>query len=199
MVDIRPVTLPNAADVVAAIEAEVAERGADGAYLNGWDALLQNGLPDQTLALLDGIVPETALVIVHNSGRKAYFDSAAAARVGITRDTPDPKGASYGRDSNGDLNGTAEEIQAVFPLLSVAIQPSDYPAMLRAELARLNRAGLTTCSEMASTRSSDRWSSRCTFQGDAGCRHHPRRLRGSPARASPRRPPAAARTRRRHT
>lgn len=149
MVDIRPVTLPEADDVVAAIKAEVAKRGADGAYLNGWDALLQHGLPDPTLAWLDGIAPENALVIVHNSGHKAYFNSAAAARVGITRDTPDPKGASYGRDANGDLNGTAEEIQAVFPLLSGAIQPSDYPAMLHAELARLNRAGLTTCSEMA--------------------------------------------------
>jgi predicted amidohydrolase YtcJ len=149
MVDIRPVTLPNADDVVAAIKAEVAKRGADGAYLNGWDALLQHGLPDPTLAWLDGMAPETALVIVHNSGHKAYFNSAAAARVGLTRDTPDPKGAKYGRDANGDLNGTAEEIQAVFPLLAGAIQPSDYPAMLRAELARLNRAGLTTCSEMA--------------------------------------------------
>lgn len=149
MVDIRPVTLPEAGDVVAAIEAEVAKRGADGAYLNGWDALLQNGLPDPTLAWLDGIAPETALVIVHNSGHKAYFNSAAAARVGLTRDTPDPKGASYGRDSHGDLNGIAQEIQAVFPLLTGAIQPSDYPAMLREELARLNRAGLTTCSEMA--------------------------------------------------
>ncbi|WP_006244365.1 amidohydrolase [Mycolicibacterium tusciae] len=149
MVDIRPVTLPEADDVVAAIQAEVAKRGADGAYLNGWDALLQHGLPDPTLEWLDGVAPATALVIVHNSGHKAYFNSAAAARVGLTRDTPDPKGASYGRDANGELNGSAQEIGAVFPLLSGAIQPSEYPAMLRAELARLNRAGLTTCSEMA--------------------------------------------------
>jgi predicted amidohydrolase YtcJ len=88
-------------------------------------------------------------VIIHNSGHKAYFNSAAATRAGLTRDTPDPKGASYGRDANGDLDGTAEEIQAVFSVLTGAIQPSDYPAMLRAELVRLNRAGLTTCSEMA--------------------------------------------------
>ena len=37
----------------------------------------------------------------------------------------------------------------MFSLLGGAIQPSDYPAMLRAEMARLNRGGLTTCSEMA--------------------------------------------------
>ncbi|MBZ1507695.1 hypothetical protein J6K59_10795, partial [Leuconostoc mesenteroides] len=44
IVDIRPVTLPQAEEVLAAIRAEVAKRGADGAFLNGWDPLLQHGL-----------------------------------------------------------------------------------------------------------------------------------------------------------
>lgn len=149
MVDIRPVTLPDAGAVVDAIRREVAARGADGAYLNGWDSLLQPGLPEPTLAWLDSEAPDTPLVIVHNSGHKAYFNSAAAQRVGLTHDTPDPKGAKYGRDPDGNLDGTAEETGAVFSLLTGAISPTDYPAMLRAELRRLNRAGLTTCSEMA--------------------------------------------------
>jgi predicted amidohydrolase YtcJ len=149
MVDIRPVTMRNPDDVVDAMTREVAKRGADGAYLNGWDALLQNGLPEPTLAWLNGVAPDSPLVIVHNSGHRAYFNSAAAARVGLTRDTPDPKGAKYGRDANGDLDGTAEETAAVFGMLAGAIEPSDYPAMLLAECARLNRGGLTTCSEMA--------------------------------------------------
>ena len=149
MVDIRPVTVRDPDAVVAAIRNEVATRGSDGAYLNGWDPLLQPGVPEPTLAWLDAQAPDTPLVIVHNSGHKAYFNSAAARRVGLTRDTPDPKGSRYGRDANGDLDGTAEEIQAVFPLLGGALQPGDFPDMLRAECARLNRAGLTTCSEMA--------------------------------------------------
>src|SRR6201991_2375100 len=82
MVDIRPVTMPRADDVVAAIKAEVAKRGADGAYLNGWDPLLQNGLPEPTLEWLNGIAPDSALVIIHNSGHKAFFNSAAAVRTG---------------------------------------------------------------------------------------------------------------------
>ena len=149
IVDIRPVTLGSAADVVQAIHREVAKRGPAGAYLNGWDALLQPGLPQPTLAWLDDIAPDGPLVIIHNSGHKAFFNSRAAARGGLNRDTEDPKGASYGRDANGDLDGTAEEIGAVFPLLGGAIQAGDYPDMLRAECARLNQAGLTTCSEMA--------------------------------------------------
>jgi predicted amidohydrolase YtcJ len=149
IVDIRPVTIANADDAVAAIHREVANRGAVGAYLNGWDALLQHGLPQPTLAWLDGVAPDSPLVIIHNSGHKAFFNSRAAQLNGLTRETPDPKGAKYGRDANGELDGTAEEIAAVFPLLAAAIQADSYPAMLLAECARLNRAGLTTCSEMA--------------------------------------------------
>ncbi|OCB33681.1 amidohydrolase [Mycobacterium malmoense] len=149
IVDIRPVTIREADDVVAAVRREVAARGAAGAYLNGWDPLLQDGLPQPTLAWLDEIAPGGPLVIIHNSGHKAYFNSHAAKRAGLTRDTPDPKGARFGRDARGDLDGTAEETGAVFPLLAGAIAPADYPAMLLAECARLNRAGLTTCSEMA--------------------------------------------------
>jgi predicted amidohydrolase YtcJ len=149
MVDIRPVTMRDVDAVVGAIHAEVAKRGADGAYLNGWDPLLQQGLPEPTLGWLNDIAPDTPLVIVHNSGHKVFFNSAAAARAGVTRETPDPKGAKFGHDADGELDGTGEETGAVFPLLSGAIAPSDYPAMLHAELGRLNKVGLTTCSEMA--------------------------------------------------
>ncbi|MCV7428826.1 amidohydrolase [Mycobacterium montefiorense] len=149
IVDIRPVTIPGADDVVAAIRREVARRGSAGAYLNGWDALLQSNLPDPALTWLDDIAPDSPLVIIHNSGHKAFFNSHAAQLNGLTRDTPDPKGAKYGRDAEGNLDGTAEEIAAVFPLLGAAIEADSYPAMLLAECARLNRAGLTTCSEMA--------------------------------------------------
>src|SRR5258705_4936572 len=117
MVDIRPVTLPKADDVVDAVNAEVAKRGADGAYLNGWDPLLQNGLPEPTLNWLNGLAPPTPLVIVHNSGHKVFFNAAAAARSGGTRDTPDPKGAKVGHDADGELDGTGEGTGAVFGLL----------------------------------------------------------------------------------
>ena len=149
IVDIRPVTMGSAADVVDAVRREAADRGADGAYLNGWDPLLQNGLPEPTLECLNRIAPDGTVVIMHNSGHKAFFNSHAARQAGLTRDTPDPKGAKYGRDANGDLDGSAEETGAVFPLLTGAIKPADYPAMLSAECARLNQAGLTMCSEMA--------------------------------------------------
>ncbi|TSE00708.1 amidohydrolase family protein [Skermania sp. ID1734] len=148
-VDIRPVTLRSAEEVVAAIRKEVELRGADGAYAVGWDALLQRGLPEPSLAWLDEMAPDTPLVIMHNSGHLAYFNSVVARQTGLTRDTPDPKGAAYGHDANGDLDGTAFETAAVFPLLTPVLDPATFPQHLRAEGARLNRAGITTCSEMA--------------------------------------------------
>jgi hypothetical protein len=68
IVDIRPVTIRGADDVVAAVRRETATRCADGAYLNGWDPLLQPGLPEPTLPWLDEIAPDGPLVIIHNSG-----------------------------------------------------------------------------------------------------------------------------------
>ena len=136
IVDVRPVTMPAADTVLAAVGDEVARRGASGAYLNGWDPLLQLGLPDPTLAWLDAQAPDTPLVIVHNSGHEAYFNSAAARQHGLDRDTPDPKGAKYGRDATGELDGTAEETGAVFTLIGGAIDPNGYPGMLLAECAR---------------------------------------------------------------
>ena len=77
----------------------------------------RTGCRSRRLAWLDDIAPDGPLVIIHNSGHKAFFNSRAARLNGLTRDTPDPKGAKYGRDANGELDGTAEEIGAVFPLL----------------------------------------------------------------------------------
>ena len=49
IVDIPPVTVRHADDVVAAVGREVKTRAAAGACLNGWVPLLQPGLPEPTL------------------------------------------------------------------------------------------------------------------------------------------------------
>ncbi|MGV0626973.1 amidohydrolase [Mycolicibacter minnesotensis] len=148
MLDIRPVTLIDADTVVDRVRSEVTARGEAGAYAYGWDPLLQPGLPEPTLAWLDGIAAHTPLVIVHNSAHKAFFNSVAAGQAGLSRETPDPPGAKYGRDETGELDGTAEETAALIPLVGAAMFPADAADLLRAECVRLNRAGLTTCSEM---------------------------------------------------
>lgn len=149
-VDIRPVTVSQADDVVATIRQAVAER-PHGAYLNGWDPLLQAGLPAPTLDWLDGIAPATPLVIIHNSGHSAYFNSEAASAAGIDKHTPDPTGARYGRTASGELDGSGYETAAIFTIAApgLAAARSTYPENLAAELGRLNAAGITTVADMA--------------------------------------------------
>ena len=84
MVDIRPVTVTDADQIVAIVRAEVDKRGDAGAYLVGWDALLQPGLPEPSLAWLDGIAPSTPLVIIHNSGHKPSSTRSPVATSGST-------------------------------------------------------------------------------------------------------------------
>lgn len=147
--DIRPMTVATGAEVMELIRAAVADAGPDGAFLNGWDGLLQTGLPEPSRALLDELSPDLPLTIGHNSGHAAYFNSAASDQVGLTRDTPDPAGASYGRDAAGELDGTAIETAAVMrvfgPILTGDV---DFTALIAAETARLNAVGVTTATEL---------------------------------------------------
>ncbi|ATI34361.1 amidohydrolase [Rhodococcus sp. H-CA8f] len=150
VVDIRPATIAEADAVVAAVVDTVRSRGAAGASLNGWDPLLQKGLPDPTIDWLDSVAPEYPLVIMHNSGHVAYFNTAAAVQAGITRDTPDPIGGSYGHDATGALDGAAYEMPAVFAVAGHAVTiGDDFPALVAAECARLNAAGITTIAELS--------------------------------------------------
>ncbi|PTR30281.1 hypothetical protein C8K36_102129 [Rhodococcus sp. OK519] len=152
VVDIRPVTVPDADGVLAAIDKAVALAGPEGAVLNGWDPLLQKGLADPTLQWMNELSPDKPLIIMHNSGHAAYFNSLAAAAAGVTRDTPDPEGARFGRDSEtGELDGVAFESAAVIaiagPVLASAAER--FPELIAAESARMNAVGVTTVSEMA--------------------------------------------------
>src|ERR1700687_144996 len=78
MVDIRPVTMRNANDVVDAIRREVARRGPAGAYLIGWDPLLQGGLPQATREWLGPTGPGPPLVGI------PHFGGAGRGRAGAS-------------------------------------------------------------------------------------------------------------------
>lgn len=150
VVDIRPVLIPDADGVLAAVRAAVADASGP-VYANGWDALLQRGLPDPDMHLLDEIAGSIPLVVIHNSGHSAYFNRAAALAAGIDRTTPDPAGASFGHDENGDLTGVALEAAAVekviAPLLAAAQQ--QLPRLLLAHLRDLAARGITTVSDLS--------------------------------------------------
>jgi predicted amidohydrolase YtcJ len=150
VVDIRPVAIPDADGVLARLRSALAD--ADGAvFANGWDGLLQRGLPDPDVRFLDELAGEVPLVVIHNSGHSAYFNGAAALAAGVDGSTPDPVGASFGRDADGALTGVALEAAAVelmvAPLLATAQQRM--PQLLLTHLRDLASRGITTVSDLS--------------------------------------------------
>lgn len=150
VIDIRPVIIPDADTVMASIRAAIDSR-PKGVIANGWDPLLQHGLTNPTLSSLDELAGAVPLVILHNSGHSVFFNSAAAQLAGITRDTPDPAGASYSRDENGELTGIGLEAAAVFaiagPFLNNAY--AEFDQLIAADLRRANEVGVTTLCDMS--------------------------------------------------
>lgn len=149
-VDIRPTLVRDADDVMGILRREVARSGSDGAYLIGWDPLLQRGLPNLDSAFLDDLAPGTPLAILHNSLHSVYFNSAAATAAGVDASTSDPPGATWGRDAHGRLTGVGYETGTILTILAPALNSvGDLTERLRAESARLNAVGVTTSSDMS--------------------------------------------------
>jgi predicted amidohydrolase YtcJ len=88
------------------------------------------------LAELDAVAPDHPLVLIHRSGHEATLNSAALARIGYTRDTPDPEGGYLGRNADGALTGILAE-NAMAPLARAQPEPD---AAGHAELLRLTSA-----------------------------------------------------------
>lgn len=112
----------------------------------GWDPIMMRGLAPPTLEELDELSPDKPLVILTQAMHEAFANSAALAAAGISRDTQDPPGGSFGRSEAGELTGEVLEVNAINYLLRALPAP---PAaltelILRWQLAEYARAGITT-------------------------------------------------------
>lgn len=155
VVDIRSVIVTSADEVWGKITGALAN-GSGSVLASGWDPLLQTGLENPTMASLDELAGGIPLVIFHNSGHTAYFNSAAAERSGVDSATPDPSGASFSRDEAGELTGRANETAAVGRISGPALASSqaEFPDLLVQHLRHANSRGVTTMAELAFEESS---------------------------------------------
>lgn len=102
---------------------EVLEALAKAKPIDGWimgrqyDPSLVPGMPDLTRDELDKIHPDKPVFVMNASMHWAYVNSKALEAAGVSDDTPDPKGGSYGR-KDGRLTGTVGEIAAMKPFLA---------------------------------------------------------------------------------
>ncbi len=112
----------------------------------GWDPVMVPDLDPPTLRELDELSPEKPFVILTQMGHEAFANSAALRESGITKDTPDPPGAAFGRDDNGELTGAVLEVNAINYLLRAlpALPPAVTALILRLKLADYARGGFTT-------------------------------------------------------
>ncbi|MFE3542953.1 amidohydrolase [Nocardia sp. NPDC059177] len=151
-IDVRPFTVPTGAGVWQKLADAVATTPkGEPIVLNGIDLLLQTDLRLPTRAQLDRIAPDHPVIVVTNSGHAAYANSSAFALAGITRDTPDPIGAEFVHDADGELTGEVREAAAIIALYSPFAAAAGTGALdnVRWAYTQLAQAGIATASEHA--------------------------------------------------
>lgn len=90
---------------------------------SGYDDSLLVEARHPTRVDLDAVSREVPLIARHASGHLLVANSAAIARAGLTRDTPDPEGGVIRRGADGEPDGVMEE-QAMLPFLAMLARPS---------------------------------------------------------------------------
>jgi predicted amidohydrolase YtcJ len=91
---------------------------------------------------LDEVSTHHPVAVHHRGGHTAFFNSKAFELAGITRNTPNPAGGTYDRDSNGDLNGRVTD-RAMYSLERVGKRPVFTPQ----QQMRRDRDGLAYISK----------------------------------------------------
>jgi len=112
----------------------------------GWDPIMLRDLAPPALEELDALCPDKPFVILTQAMHEAFANTAALRASGITKDTPDPAGGSFGRDENGELTGAVLEVNAINYLLRALppAPPSVTQLLLRWQLGEYASKGFTT-------------------------------------------------------
>jgi len=94
---------------------------------------------------LDAIAPQVPVFVLESNGHVAYVNSKAIELAKVSKDTPDPPQARFGRDADGELNGRLDEPPAFLPFVSVLPKPSnsEFVGFLRADLDDAAARGCT--------------------------------------------------------
>ena len=157
-IDARPTAIPTLAGIQAAFRAAASD-GDD--RRDGW--LIARGYDDTRLDVhrhptrweLDAATGNRPALLIRTCAHLAVANSAALARAGVTRETPDPAGGRFDRDEHGEPTGVLREtakamVQGHVPAPTRA-QIKDH---LRAAGARFLGYGITSVGE-AAIRTSD--------------------------------------------
>lgn len=101
---------------------------------------------------LDEAVPDRPVFIDDSSLHSVWVNSAAIAALGITKDTPNPKGGEFVRDADGEFTGLIKEtavIDIVWPFIVKHTSVDERVKMLEAVFDAYLRTGVTGAVDMA--------------------------------------------------
>lgn len=138
-------------DVVATLKATAAQTPA-GQFVFGklFDPSLYPGEPNLTADILDTACPNNPVLVMNASMHYLYANTAAFAAAGVSYDTPDPVGGTFGR-ADGKLTGVIGEAPAM--MLMMGAMPKPDPAQLGAGIRQILNAcasqGVTSLREGA--------------------------------------------------
>ena len=159
LIDARPAAVPTLAGLQDAFRAAAASTPTS--VRDGW--LLARGYDDSRLDVrrhptrqeLDEATGGRPAFLTRTCGHLGVANSAALARAGITRDTPDPEGGQIDRDAHGESTGLLREtaMRLVYDQLPPRTR-TELKDALRAAGERFLAYGITSVGE-AAIRTSD--------------------------------------------
>jgi predicted amidohydrolase YtcJ len=124
-IDVSPITTPDYATVWSKLQKGVADaKPGEWVRAQQFDASITRDAKIPTIAELDALAPNNPFFMQESNGHIAYATSAAFKAAGITRETPDPSGARFVKDANGNLTGRLEEMAAQQEFLGVMPSPT---------------------------------------------------------------------------
>jgi predicted amidohydrolase YtcJ len=117
--DVGPFRYPTFDGALAALRQAAAETPA-GEWVTArqFDPILLEPPRELTTKELDAVAPDRPLFVLNASGHIGYVNSKVLELAGITRDTPDPAGARFGRYEDGTPNGVVYGAAALMPVFA---------------------------------------------------------------------------------
>lgn len=150
VVDIRAITEPSFAQVLAKIRRRVAAAvESECLVFFGLDAQLHPDMVEPDKALLDELAPHNPLAIQTSNCHAVYLNSAALALCKLDRNTPDKPGGIIERDVTGMPTGKVLEASTwdVLDIFYEVWGKSRLSGALVQSAARFLEQGITTVSE----------------------------------------------------
>ena len=148
-IDVSHAVCPTFDEVTASIKAAVAKASSGQTVcFKNFDPSLYPGEPILTRAILDQLAPNNPVLVWNASGHFMYVNSLMFTAAGITDQTPDPAGGTFGR-ADGKLTGVVGEPAAELMILAGLPKPTmaEVTTWVREILAACAAQGVTSVRE----------------------------------------------------